>query len=249
MTGFGVRTHKLYIMRPDAYISGPNLSINPFHYQYIMYIRSIFVVVALLVTLRPAGAQALLIDSLQQTLSRNDLSPRDHVVTMALLGRAHCRTDAAEGLGIAQDAVKHSWKLKDAATTSFAYSILAMLRYYNGDGEASVYAALDSTFYYARQSRQKRPLGIAWFRKGWIQSIQGKFQEAVSSYMTALKNLEGTNSHDYESSIYYALAEAHGNWRDYPQQDKYARLSLEAGKKVAHLITSRRPTRQWPTTI
>jgi DNA-binding CsgD family transcriptional regulator len=150
---------------------------------------------------------------------------------MALLARAHCRTNAAEGLGIAQDAVTHSWKLKDAATTSFAYSILAMLRYYNGNGEAAVYAALDSAFYYGRQSRQKRPLGIAWFRKGWMQTIQGKFQEAVSSYMTALKNLEGTNSQDYESSIYYALAQAHGNWRDYPQQGKYARLSLEKAKR------------------
>jgi DNA-binding CsgD family transcriptional regulator len=201
-----------------------------------MYIRSIFVAVALLVTvLQPASGQTLLIDSLRQALLRNNLSPQEHIVTMALLARAHSRTDAAEGLGIAQDAVQRAWTLKDPATTSFAYSILSMLRYYNGDGESAAYAILDSAFYYARQSRQKRPLGIAWFRKAWLQNIEGKFQEAVGGFMEALRNLDGTNSFNYESSIYYALSTAHGNWKDLPQQGKYGRLCLETARKSGDL--------------
>jgi DNA-binding CsgD family transcriptional regulator len=184
-----------------------------------------------MVTMRPAAAQALLIDSLQQTVSRNDLSPKDHIVTLTLLARAHSRTDAAEGIAIIQDALKRAWKLKDPATTSFVYSVMSMLHYYNGDGEAPAYAAVDSAFYYARQSRQKRPLGIAWFRKAWLQSAGGKFQETVASSMEALKNLEGTNSPDYECSIYNSLAMTHGNWRDFPQQGKYALLCMEAARK------------------
>jgi DNA-binding CsgD family transcriptional regulator len=197
-----------------------------------MYIRSISVVVALLVTvLQPAGGQTLLIDSLRQALTRNNLSPQEHIVTMALLARAHSRTDAAEGVGIAQDAVQRAWALKDPAATSFAYSILSLLRYYNGDGEPAAYAALDSAFYYARQSRQKRPLGIAWFRKAWLQNIEGKFQDAVSSSMEALRNLDNTNSFNYESSVYYALSMTHGNWQDLPQQGKYGKLCLETALK------------------
>jgi DNA-binding CsgD family transcriptional regulator len=196
-----------------------------------MYIRSLFAVVALLVTMCPVASQALLIDSLKQTISRNNLPPKDRVVTMALLARAYSRADAAEGIAVAQDALKRAWQVKDPATTSFVYSVISMLHYYNGDGEARSHAAVDSAFYYARQSHQKRPLGIAWFRKAWLQSTEGKFQETVASSMEALKNLEGTNAPDYECSIYNNLSMTHGNWRDFPQQGKYARLCMEAAKR------------------
>ena len=196
-----------------------------------MYIRSLFIVIAILVTSRQAGAQALLIDSLNQTLSRNNISPKDRIITIAWLAKAHCRIDTTKGLAIIQDAIQRSWKLKDPSTTSLVYSFKIVLLYYSSNVTDAGYAALDSAFYYAQQSHENRALGIAWYRKGWLQGIDGKFQESVSSYITALKYLEGTNSFDYEASIYYSLAQAHGSFGDYPQQYKYARLSIEKAKR------------------
>jgi DNA-binding CsgD family transcriptional regulator len=178
-----------------------------------------------------AGAQAVLVDSLRQTLVQRNLSARDRIATMALLARSQCLTDAAGGMAIAQDALQQSWKLKDPATTAFTYTIVSMLHHYNGGNKTAAYAALDSAFYYARQSHQKRVLGICWYRKAWLENVEAKLQEAVTSSLEALKNLEGTNSPGVESTVYYILAQAHANWKDLAQQGKYARLCLETARK------------------
>jgi hypothetical protein len=196
-----------------------------------MYIR-IFLAATLFATMfQSASARAVLVDSLRQTLVQNDLSSQNRIVALGLLARSQCMTDAAGGMAIANDALQQSWKLKDHATTAFIYTIVSMLHHYNGGNKTAAYAALDSAFFYARHSHDKRVLGIAWYRKAWLENVEAKLQEAVTSSFEALKNLEGTNSPGVESTVYYILAQAHANWKDLAQQGTYARLCLETARK------------------
>jgi DNA-binding CsgD family transcriptional regulator len=134
-------------------------------------------------------------------------------------------------MDIAKDALRQSWKIKDDASAAFTYTIISMLHHYNGGDKAAAYAALDSAFFYARQSSDKQVLGIAWYRKAWLENIEAKLQDAVSSSLAALKSLEGTNSPGTESIVYYILAQIHANWKDLSQQGTYAALCLEAARK------------------
>jgi DNA-binding CsgD family transcriptional regulator len=200
--------------------------------MYSMYLRSILLAVVLSATMLPSlQAQTVLVDSLRRTLARHDLSPQDRILYLDLLARSQCLTDAAGGMNIAHDALQQCWKIKDASATAFTYTIISMLHHYNGGDRVAAYTALDSGFYYARKSGDRQALGIAWYRKAWLQNIEANLQDAVSSSLEALKALEGTDSPGTESVVYYILAQVHANWKDLSQQGTYATLCLEAARK------------------
>jgi hypothetical protein len=89
----------------------------------------------------------------------------------------------------------------------------------------------DGAIWYAYRTSDRRIKGIAWYRKAWLQNIQGNPHEAEANYLQALKYLEGTGAYAYESFVYYDLAGNYGSWNDLPNQRKYAQLCLQTARQ------------------
>ncbi|HEY8893776.1 MAG TPA: hypothetical protein VIM79_03145, partial [Niastella sp.] len=177
-----------------------------------------------------------------------DLSMKERITTMGLQARALCVTDIERAMRIEKEAMQLCGQLNDAATTSYIWSIMTLLHYYHGKDIPKAIIASDSSVFYARQSNDKLAMGIAWYRKAWAVNLQGKNKDAVNGALEALKYLEGTGGYTYEASLYYIIAGAHAEWRDLPQQGKYARLCLAAAQKCGdadNLVAANQALATW----
>ena len=183
----------------------------------------------------PMAAQKLgRSDSLNRVLQQKDLSPKDRIVTMGLLGESKAFTDVPGGIRIEREALKRCAQLNDPEVTAPIYAFLSMLSFYRSDMESAGHA-LDSALLYADQSRSKKTLGLVWCRKAWLEDMQAKLNDAVKSALQSLKYLEGTDGYMYQASAYYILSSIHAEWGDLPLQKEYAQLSLAAALKSGHL--------------
>jgi ribosomal protein L20 len=152
-------------------------------------------------------------------------------MTMALLAKSKTITDTKNGIRIAENALLLCEELQDPSRyKSFVYSTLVHLRFMNSNMELAQ-KAVDGAIWYAYLTTDRRIKGIAWFRKGWIQDIQGEAHEAEANYLQALNYLEGTKAYSYESFVYYYLAGNYGSWNDLPNQQKYAQLCLQTARQ------------------
>ena len=171
-----------------------------------------------------------LTDSLNQVLQRKDLGLKDRVVTMGLLGESMAFHDEAGGIRVEREALKLAKQLNDPEVNVSLYSYLVMLhKRLNEMDKARL--ALDSVFYYANQSGKRLMLGIAWYRKTWLESALSKREDEVKSAREALKYLEGTDGYKYESSVCYMLSSVYAGLGDLQLQGEYARRCLKAALK------------------
>ena len=169
-------------------------------------------------------------DSLSARLQQKDLPLEDRVTTMALLARAKSVTDTKNAIRIAQQALPLSSQLPDAKYKAFVYTTLVQSYGINND-MLLAQQAVDSAVWYAAKTSDRRIKGFAWFRKGWLQDIQGNDHEAMVTYLQALKYLEGTGAYIYQSFVYYNIAGNYGEWDDLANQKKYAQLALQAARQ------------------
>lgn len=174
-----------------------------------------------------------LVDSLNRVLTRKDITLENQITTMGLLARATCITDIAGAMRIENEALQLCRQANDPKSSTFIWSVMVMLQYYHSKDISKARAAVDSALYYAHQSNDKLSLGIAWYRKAWVENLQAKLKDAVNSSLESLKYLEsiGTASYTYIASVYYIMAGAHASWNNLPQQGKYARLCWDASWK------------------
>ena len=177
------------------------------------------------------SAQKLsLSDSLSQVLQRKDLSLKERVVTMGLLGESKAFADDPEGIRIEREALKLYKQLNDPEVAVSIYSYLVLLHAHLDDLKTAS-LALDSMFYYANQSGKKKMLGMAWYRKTWLENKASNRNEVVKSGMEALKYLEGTDGYVYVSSVCYMLSSVYAGWGDLVLQGEYAKRCLKAALK------------------
>jgi DNA-binding NarL/FixJ family response regulator len=182
----------------------------------------------------PVAAQPGFTDSLNRVLQQKALGLKDRVVTMGLLAQSMAYTDATEGIRIAREAFKLGAPLNDPDVNVPIYSYLVLL-YSRKTDMKNARQALDSLFVYANTSGKKINLGIAWYRKTWVEHNASKRTDAVKSGMEALKYLEGTDGYMYESSVCYILSSAYAGWGDLALQGEYARRCLKAALKSGDL--------------
>ncbi|ACU62065.1 helix-turn-helix transcriptional regulator [Chitinophaga pinensis] len=187
--------------------------------------------VALLICITQFVHAEGLVDSLNKVLARKDISLENRITTMGFLARAKCVTDIDGALRLEKEAMQLCRQLNKPATTAYIWSIMVLLDYYHHRDIPKACISADSALFYARQSHDKLALGIAWYRKAWSQNLQGNYKETVDFALEGLKNLEGTDGYTYEASLYYIIGGAYAEWRDKPQQEKYARLCLAAAEK------------------
>ncbi len=166
-------------------------------------------------------------DSLSARLSQKNLSREDRVTTMGLLAKSKSVSDTKNAIRIAEAALPLSSQLPDAKYKAFVYTTLVFLYYINSDMPL-MHKALDSALWYADKTSDRPTKGFAWFRKAWVEGLEGKSHEAIATHLQALKYLEGTGAFNYEAKIYYNIASSYAEWNDLVNEKKYAQLGLQA---------------------
>ena len=173
-------------------------------------------------------------DSLSTRLLQKDLSLDERVTSMALLARAQSVSDIKNAIHVAEQALSLSGQIPDTKYKAFVYTTVVFLHFMNKDMQLA-HKAVDSALWYANKTSDRRIKGFAWYRKGWVQNIDGQPHEAVATYLQALKYLEGTGAFNYEAIVYYSIASAYAKWNDLLNQKKYAQLSLQAARQSGDL--------------
>ena len=193
-------------------------------------------VIVLYLNFLPATAQPLeRSDSLKLVLQQKDLGLKERIVTMGLLGESMVFADVEDAIRIEREALKLCTQLNDPEMTVSIYFHLVMLHAYHKSDIKSARQALDSTFLYANKTNNRKFLGMAWYRKAWLDDTQSKTNDAVKSAMEALKYLESTDGYRYQAGVYFILSGVYGGWDDLKLQGEYAHLCLKAALKSSHL--------------
>ncbi|WP_343670371.1 LuxR C-terminal-related transcriptional regulator [Chitinophaga sp.] len=173
----------------------------------------------------PAHAQTILIDSLQNLLSRKDLPLEDRVTGTSMMARITGNKDMKSAIVLNQQALALSTGLKNLKYRANIFSNLTQ-QYALVDSFSLAARAMDSALYLARKSGDKQALGLAYFRKGWLHIIGQQEDSATHYFFEALRVLDGQQKLTCEPTIYYFTAATYGDWNDLEAQEKYARLSL-----------------------
>jgi len=181
--------------------------------------------IVLLCLQMPLFAQTILIDSLQNLLSRKDLALEDRVTATSMMARITGNKDMKAAIVLNQQALALTAGLKDLKYKANVYSNLTQ-QYALNDSFPLAIKAMDSALYLARKSGDKQALGLAYYRKGWLHIIEQQEDSAVHYFFEALRVLDGQKSMTCEPAIYYFTAATYGDWNDLDGQAKYARLAL-----------------------
>jgi hypothetical protein len=192
-------------------------------------LRHLFCIPLLLLLAHSAKAQPILIDSLRHALTK-DVKPESRIMTMAHLARALFFKDIHEAINLEQQALMLGQGLKDGQYKAFTYGTLATL-YVEIKDYSAARSAIDSALWYAGHTENKVVQGFVWFRKGWMEYFDEKYDKAMQSFLASLKYLEGQEAYNYENLIYYYIAGIYWTSHEADKHDKYARMSWEAALK------------------
>jgi DNA-binding CsgD family transcriptional regulator len=187
--------------------------------------------IVLLCLQMPLYAQTILIDSLQNLLSRKDLPLEDRVTATSMMARITGNKDMKSAIVLNQQALALTAGLKDLKYKANVYSNLTQ-QYALNDSFSLAIKAMDSALYLARKSGNKQALGLAYFRKGWLHILEQQEDSAVHFFFEALRILDGQETLTCEPTIYYFTAATYGDWNDLDGQEKYARLALSTAMQT-----------------
>jgi DNA-binding CsgD family transcriptional regulator len=205
-------------------------------YRYfcdMLYTRKLQLIILLYICcLWPVAtsAQSILIDSLKDILANTELPRGERVMTMGRLARTLYRSDLKEAVRTGRQALSISRKLKDAQYRAFIHATLGYL-YVQENNLQQARRAMDTALAEAGQTEHKPVKGYVWFRKGWLDYVDGNRERAVEHMLQALRLLEGQEEHSTKSVIYHYLASIYFEWKDLANEEKYARLSLQSAFK------------------
>jgi len=179
----------------------------------------------------PLFAQTILIDSLQNLLSRKDLPLEDRVTGTSMMARITANKDMKSAIMLNQQALALSAGLKDLKYRANIFSNITQ-HYALNDSFSLATRAMDSALYLALKSGDKQALGLAYYRKGWLHIIEQQEDSAVHYFFEALRVLDGQKTLTCEPTIYYFTAATYGDWNDLDGQAKYARLALSTAMQT-----------------
>lgn len=183
-----------------------------------------------------AEAQLSRQDSLQQVLNKTDLDLGDRVFTLGRLATHHYFDDnKLQGDSLLEEAIHLASSLPDKQYLARTLAIQAMQLRIQGEQEASQ-TAIHASLKALETTENLSTKGYVLYAKGWLEARGGSEDKAVESFLTALKYYDKASSltesdKTSKSTIYGELYSIYGVWRDYPQMEKYARLSLENARE------------------
>lgn len=197
------------------------------HAGFLTAIATLFLIVWLHAPL--AVAQDAKKDSLEKVLAKEGLPDGERVFTLGRLA-AHCyfNGEKERADSLLTEALQLAHTLKDKQYLAKTLAIQAMQLRILGQPDAAN-DAIASALNALEQTQSVSINGYVWYAKGWLEKRNDDATEAVESYIHALKfydkSTEPTDN-AVKSSIYSELYSTYGDWGDYQNMEKYARLEL-----------------------
>ncbi|MEO9022821.1 MAG: tetratricopeptide repeat protein [Ginsengibacter sp.] len=184
------------------------------------------------------NAQQRILDSLKNILAQKSISSHQRAMTMVRLADASSFANPSLRLGKNNEALAYATENDDKPAASFAYSSRVVLYVLSGKTTLAQ-NAVDSALYLAK-SAPSLFKGIAWNRKGYLENIQNKPDEALKSWQKALDYLNEPEGALYQANIYYLLYGIYAERNDNANATSYARQSLKKAleSKDASMITA-----------
>lgn len=172
------------------------------------------------------SAQKRISDSLTNVLKQNDLGSHERAMTMSRLADALSFDDLPLAMEKNREAILYAGKSKDKAAMSYAYSCRAV--YYVFAQKIDIAQKMADSAVFLAQKASPLIKGIAWYRKGYVETVDNNPEAALKDFQTALNNLGEPDGALYRSGIFYSLYGIYAERSDVTKATDYARLSLEA---------------------
>ena len=181
-----------------------------------------------------ATAQDAKKDSLESVLNNPGLATGERVFTMGRLAAHYYFNGKKERAdSLLDEALQLAHTLDDKQYLAKTQAIQAMQLRILGQPEAADEAIL-SALKALEQTKSASISGYVWYAKGWLEKRNDQPAEAVESYINALKFYDKSTDpadNTIKSSIYSELYSTYGDWGDYQNMEKYARLELAHARK------------------
>jgi DNA-binding CsgD family transcriptional regulator len=192
------------------------LSSNSFYMRFIMLV----IIVALFSC--PAFTQKLLIDSIKGELSRADVNEKP--IIRAELARTLFEKDIEQAVKQGYNALALAKKNNNAGAKAFCYATVGhLLVQKKQQKRAAKY--IDSAVRCAAKSNNATLAAFAWFRKGWLEMVEGHDDKAMPALIKAGQMLEPLNdqrSLSYKTLVNHYVASIYSYGSDTLKQRKYA---------------------------
>lgn len=178
-----------------------------------------------------AFAQSLIIDSLSKELKF--ATGKEKPIIMAELARANFEKDIKKSLRICHDAITIAQKHHDKDAEAFCYASMAhLLVQQNQEQRAEKY--LDSAVKKVDRHTAPAIASFVWFRKGWLEVVQGNNDKAMSALLKAdelIKDTDNRRAINYKVLINHYMASIYAYGSDTLKQHKYAIACLAAARR------------------
>ncbi|ANH83133.1 hypothetical protein A8C56_21030 [Niabella ginsenosidivorans] len=181
---------------------------------------------------RSLCAQYMLGDTLLRQLQQPGLPISQQAQVMAQLAALYVKSDSQKGRDYGRRALELARRSGDAAVQSYVFSYLSNV-YFSTESDTATAQAVDSALWYAGQTKNRMVRGLAWYRKGWLQNIENRPEEAVQSWHQALDYLEGLpEGARLRAGIYYLYFGIYSEREDLDKEQLYARLALQQAQQA-----------------
>jgi tetratricopeptide (TPR) repeat protein len=192
------------------------LSSNSFYMRFIMLV----IIVALFSC--PAFTQKLLIDSIKGELSRADVNEKP--IIRAELARTLFEKDIEQAVKQGYNALELAKKNNNAGAKAFCYATVGHLLVQKKQHKRAA-KYIDSAVRCAAKSNNATLAAFAWFRKGWLEMVEGHDDKAMPALIKAGQMLEPLNdqrSLSYKTLVNHYVASIYSYGSDTLKQRKYA---------------------------
>src|SRR5699024_5653558 len=189
----------------------------------------IYLITFLCVVWIPTHAQKAVRDSLEVLLSNSQLDTQTRILSLCQLANSTPLDQVDKAIEANKKAIALAQKHRYADGLCLAWSQQVQFEMIQRDGIAAQQAA-DSMLYHA-QNASELYKGIAYFRKGYLENLQNKPEEAFESWEKAIPMLEEDDGQKYLSSIYYLKFGIYAERENQKEASRYAELALESAQK------------------
>lgn len=169
-------------------------------------------------------------DSLSNELKNKQLKPGEKVMIMGKLAhRLYFQNEEKKADSLLQLALLTANTLKDGQYSAYIYAIKAFQSRITEKDKTITRELLDSATFFAKRTSNNTIKGYVFYCSGWIDSRDGKPNEAINFFLKGIKILDKEHTLQdlkYKANIYSELAAIYSEWEDTENFGKYVRMGL-----------------------
>lgn len=182
-------------------------------------------------------AQNKVRDSLKEVLNNQKVSEGEKIITLGRLSNslyfdANANANKQKATRLLDSALTLASHQKDGQYKAHILALKAFKERLDNspiEAKTTLYKALKAL----RDTDNKAAKGYVYYCKGWLESRDGQSSRSIKTFIRALEYLENEDGYaatNTRASIYSELSAIYAVWKDYKNQEKYARKFYEEAK-------------------